>query len=92
MTQVTLQHYKVAELELAETEGRKAMLGHALVTVFVWAVVVPINIWVASEFPWSLFVIAGTGIGLMFHWFGYRRTAEDTAEHQQAVYERAQAL
>jgi hypothetical protein len=52
-------------------------------------VVIPINIFLATGFPWSLFVVGGMSIGLFFHWFGYRRTEQDIATQQAAAEVRA---
>jgi hypothetical protein len=51
----------------------------------VWAVLIPINIFVADQFPWAIFVVLGTGIGVFFHWFGYRRTETDLRRRQQRI-------
>ena len=42
----------------------------------------------APQFPWSIFVVAGTGIGLFFHWFGYRHAGQDI-RRQTRIEERA---
>ena len=86
---VTLEQYQRAEEELAMTEGRRGLVVHAVVTALVWAAVIPINIVLVPQFPWSAFVVAGTGIGLFFHWFGYRRTRRDMQRHQSQVVRRA---
>jgi hypothetical protein len=44
---------------------------------------------VAPGFPWSVFVVAGTGIGLFFHWFGYRHAEQDIRRRQQRIEQRA---
>jgi len=48
----------------------KTLIGlrvHAVVIALVWAALIPVNIFMAPGFPWSVFVVAGTGIGLFFH-------------------------
>jgi hypothetical protein len=50
-----------------------------------------VNIVAASEFPWSAFVAFGMGIGLFFHWFGYRHAEEDTRRRQTRIEQRASA-
>jgi hypothetical protein len=89
MTTLTLEAYERAERELKMHEARAGMVWHAVATVLVWAVVIPINIFLATGFPWSLFVVGGMGIGLFFHWVGYRRTEQDIATQQAAAEARA---
>ncbi len=92
MTTLTLERYEQAERELKMQDARVGMWWHAVVTLAVWAVIIPINIFVANEFPWSLFVIGGMAIGLFFHWFAYRRVQEDIRRQQAVVEARARAL
>jgi hypothetical protein len=89
MATVTLEQYQRTERELTLREARVGLRIHALVTALVWAVVIPINVLLAPEFPWSVFVVAGTGIGMVFHWFGYRRVGEDIRRHHAAIERRA---
>jgi hypothetical protein len=86
---VTLETYQRAERDLAMADARKGLVVHAVVTLLVWAVVIPINVFVAAEFPWSIFVVAGTGVGLFFHWFGYRHTEADLRRRQNQVVQGA---
>jgi hypothetical protein len=44
---------------------------------------------VAPGFPWSVFVVAGTAIGVFFHWFGYRHAGRDIRRRQQRIEQRA---
>jgi 2TM domain len=62
-----------------------------VVTVLIWASAIPVNVVVTPQFPWSVFVVAGTGIGLFFHWFGYRHTDRDIRRRQQRIEARAVA-
>jgi hypothetical protein len=89
MTELTLEAYERAERDVKMQEARTGIFWHGTVTVLVWAVIVPINIFLASGFPWSLFVIGGMAIGLFFHWFAYRRTEEDIRKQQILVESRA---
>jgi hypothetical protein len=91
MTTITLEQYGAAEREFTMHQARIALRVHALVTVLIWAAVIPINVIVAPQFPWSIFVVAGTGIGLFFHWFGYRHAEEDTRRRQTRIEQRASA-
>ena len=54
-------------------------------TVFIWAGVVLLNVFVATGFPWSIFVILGTGLGVFFHWYGYRHISDDTRRRQETI-------
>ncbi|HEY3199705.1 MAG TPA: 2TM domain-containing protein [Actinomycetes bacterium] len=89
---VTVEEYQQAERELTMKDARKGLVVHTVVTLLVWAVVIPVNVFVAAEFPWSIFVVAGTGIGLFFHWFGYRHTEAELRDHQGQVVQRASQI
>ena len=89
---ITLAQYESAERELSMREARIGLVVHAVVTALVWAVLIPINIVVAPEFPWSAFVVVGMGIGLFFHWFGYRRAEIDIRKRQEQIEARAHEL
>jgi hypothetical protein len=66
MSAVTLQQYETAERELSLRESLTGLRVHAVVILLVWAAVIPINIIVAPGFSWSVFVVAGTAIGVFF--------------------------
>jgi 2TM domain-containing protein len=89
MSTITLEQYEAAEREVSLRETLIGLRIHALVIVLVWAALIPINIFVAPEFPWSAFVVAGTAIGLFFHWFGYRHAGQDIRRRQQRIEQRA---
>ena len=89
---VTLEQYELAERDVAMREARVGLVVHAIVTAVVWAALIPINIIVAPEFPWSAFVVAGMGIGLFFHWFGYRHAETDISRRQEQIESRARTL
>lgn len=57
-----------------------------------WAALIPLNVIVAPEFPWSAFVVGGTAIGVFFHWFGYRHAERDIRRRQQRIEARAGTL
>ena len=84
-TPVTLGEYQRAEREVTRREAWTGLRIHAVVTMLVWAGVILLNVFVASGFPWSIFVILGTGIGVFFHWYGYRKADEDTRRQENAV-------
>jgi hypothetical protein len=86
---VTLEQYEQAELEVSMREARTGLTVHAVVTVLVWAALIPINIVVAPEFPWSALVVAGMAISLFFHWFGYRRAEADILARHVRIEARA---
>jgi uncharacterized membrane protein len=91
MSTITLEQYETAERELSLREALTGLRVHAVVILLVWAVVIPINIILVPEFPWSVFVVAGTAIGLFFHWFGYRHARQDIRRRQQRIEQRAAA-
>jgi hypothetical protein len=84
-TLVTLEEYQRAERKVTQRAAWTGLRIHAVVTVLVWAGVILLNLFVASGFPWSIFVILGTGLGVFFHWYGYRRTDEDARRRQENV-------
>ena len=90
---VSLDRYQRAEREMAVSEARKGFVIHAVVTLLVWALVIPLNVVVADEFPWSIFPVLGMGIGLLAHWwFGYRKADEMTRLHQADIERRTLAM
>ena len=89
MSAITLEQYEAAERDVSMRETLIGLRIHALVIALVWAVLIPINIFVAPDFPWSAFVVAGTAIGLFFHWFGYRHAGQDIRRRQQRIEQRA---
>lgn len=89
---VTLERYEQAEREVSLREARIALRVHAIVTVVVVVALGVVNIAIANEFPWSAFVAAGMGLGLFFHWFGYRRAETDICARQERIEARAREL
>ena len=82
----TLEAYKEAEVTAARDEGRRGFTIHLFITLVVWAVLIAVNVFVASEFPWSIFPIGGMTIGLFAHWyFGVAHVAESVRKHQQDI-------
>ena len=93
MSQVTLDQYKAEERRLAAREGRFGLRIHAVVSVIVALVLAVVNVFVASEFPWSVFPAFGMGLGVWFHWyFGVHRGDEFMVRHQSDVEREAQQL
>jgi hypothetical protein len=91
MLSITLDDYEKAEQQFRMRQERIGMTVHAVVTVLVWAILIPINVFVAPEFPWAIFVVAGMGIALFFHWSGYRHADDDIQRQQREIEELAHA-
>ena len=86
MVGVTLEQYKVQERQLASRDAERGFRIHALVSAVVVAGLVALNVFVASEFPWSVFPALGMSIGLWFHWFfGVRHGDEFMQRHQHEI-------
>lgn len=86
MGDVTLDLYKAEERRMAAHEARRGIRVHAFVTVVVILALAVVNVFVAPEFPWSVFPALGMGLGLWFHWyFGVRRGPDFMARHQNEV-------
>lgn len=91
MGEVTLELYKKQERLLAAREARLGLRIHATVTVVVVLALAVVNVFVAAEFPWSVFPAVGMGLGLWFHWyFGVHRGEEFMRRHQDDVEREAQ--
>jgi hypothetical protein len=73
---------------LSPAEARLGLLIHAVITAVVWAILIPINVLVAPEFPWSVFVVAGMSIGLLIHYLFGVRWLGRTVEARQRKVER----
>ena len=88
----TLTEYEEAERLLAHDEGRRGFFIHAVITSIVWAIVIPINVFLADAFPWSAFVVAGMSTGLAVHYvFGVHRLDRSLSAHQRVVEDMARA-
>lgn len=93
MNGISLEEYQRTERMAAGAEARTGFVVHAVITVIVMVGLVVLNVAVADEFPWSVFPVAGMGIGLLAHWwFGYRRLDETMRRHQADVEHRALEL
>ena len=92
MSKPALEAYQLAEREAAHEESRRGVRVHAVITVAVSIALVILNVTVASQFPWSVFAVAGMGIGLFMHWyFGVVRGDEFMERHQQDIEHRIAA-
>ena len=86
MANPTLEAYKKAEVVAAREEGHRGFTVHLFVTLVVWAILVAVNVFVASDFPWAVFPIAGMTIGLLAHWyFGVVHVADSVEQHQRDI-------
>lgn len=86
MSDVMLERYQRRERSMAARESQRGLRIHALVTALVVLALVMINVFVASEFPWSVFPAVGMSIGVWFHWyFGVRHGDTVLQQHQQQV-------
>jgi len=93
MSQVTLEQYKAEERLLASREGGRGLMIHAMITVVIVVALAVVNVFVASEFPWSVFPAIGMGLGVWFHWyFGVHRGEELVIRHQNEVERKARQL
>jgi hypothetical protein len=92
MAQITVADYEAAERDLAEAEGRRGLIVHAVVTVVVSLALIVINVLVASQFPWSPFPVLGMGIGLFMHWVGIRSLVPSLKARQLSIERRAAEL
>ncbi len=92
MAVISLRDYQRAEREVSITQARIDLGVHAAVTVLVCATVIVINVFAVSEFPWSVFPVAGMILVLFLHWwFGYRHLEEMIQRHQADIERRALA-
>ena len=66
MVSVTLEDYEKAEHQFRMRQERTGLIVHAVVTVLVWAVLIPSRVCRAGV-PVAIFVVVGMGIALFFH-------------------------
>ncbi|HEX7165570.1 MAG TPA: 2TM domain-containing protein [Acidimicrobiales bacterium] len=86
----TLEAYKRAEVTAAKEESRRGFTVHLVITLIVWAILIAVNVFVASEFPWSIFPVVGMTIGLLAHWyFGVVHVDASVQKHQRDIERRA---
>jgi hypothetical protein len=83
---ISLDRYEEAERSLAKVEAKRGVVVHAVITAIVSVVLISVNVFLASEFPWSVFAVVGMGAGLGFHYvFGLLRVEENVESHQHRV-------
>lgn len=91
MSELTLEQYEAEERRMAVAGARRGLVPHVAVTVVASLALAVVNVFVAAEFPWSVFPFVGMSIGVWFHWyFGVHRGAEFTARHQVEVEHEAE--
>lgn len=91
MTGLTLEQYEEAERRMAVANARRGLVPHGIVTIVVSFGLAVLNVFVASEFPWSVFPFVGMTIGVWFHWFfGVRKGATFMRRHQEEVEHQAE--
>ena len=75
---------------MEQQTAHTGMVVHALITLLVAIGLVAINVFLAPEFPWSAFAVAGMTIGLAAHWwFGYHELEESVLARQRSIETRA---
>jgi hypothetical protein len=85
-TTFTLAEYEDADRVVAQEEARHGFAIHAVISLIVSAIVIPINLFVADAFPWSIFVMMGLALGLVVYDIaGVRRIDPSLSGHQHAV-------
>ena len=90
MSDLTLKAYQDAEIAASRDAARRGFTIHLAISVVVWLVLIAVNVFVADEFPWSIFPVAGMAIGLFAHWyFGVTHVESSVLERQQEIERRA---
>jgi hypothetical protein len=88
MGEISLERYKVQERRMSAREAKRGFTIHAVVTVAVVVGLVALNVFVASELPWSIFPAVGMSLGLWFHWYFGVRHGDDVMRQHQGEVER----
>jgi hypothetical protein len=84
---ITLHDYEEAERTMAHESATTGVVVHALITLWVGAGLIVINITLAPEFPWSAFAVGGMLIGLLAHWwFGYVKFPQAGTQRTRASH------
>ncbi len=90
MSSLTLADYQKAEVAASRDEARRGFAVHLWITVAVWLILIAVNVFVAAEFPWSIFPVAGMAIGLYAHWFfGVKHVEASVRDRQHEIERRA---
>jgi len=62
--------------------ARRKVKVYAVLMALLWAAAIPINVIVARQNPWAVFVIAGTGAALLIYWLRYRKAVRELRRYQ----------
>jgi 2TM domain len=93
MREITLEDYKRADRDLEREEARRGFTIHAIVWALVMTGLIVLNLTVATEFPWAVLALIGSGIGLTLHYlFGLRWADKTITDRQARIEQRATAI
>ena len=85
-TTFTLAEYEDADRVVAHEETRHGFVLHAIISLIVSVIVIPMNLFLADAFPWSIFLVVGMLIGLVGHDIaGVRRADPSLSGHQHTA-------
>jgi Flp pilus assembly protein TadB len=70
------------QVEQEMIHARRKVKVYAVLMVLLWAAVIPVNVIVARQNPWAVFVIAGTGAALLIYWLRYRKAVRELRRYQ----------
>ena len=62
--------------------ARRKVKVYAVLMALLWAAAIPVNVIVARQNPWAVFVIAGTGAALLIYWLRYRKAVRELRRYQ----------
>jgi len=91
---MTVEEYKRAEFDVAQSEAKRGFKIHAIVFGFVMTGLVVLNAlliaYTDADFPWVIFPFLGWGIGLTFHYIGaFRSEGREILARQATVEQHA---
>jgi hypothetical protein len=72
MAEITLEEYKQAYRKLTLKKEKQGFTAHAIAYAGVNSLLVVINLLTVPQVLWFLFPLFGWGIGLGFHYYGYK--------------------
>lgn len=85
MTRVELEQAQEIELEHEMLYARTRLKVYVVVTALIWVVAIPINVIVARQNPWAIFVMAGTGSAVFVYWHRYRKAVTEFRRHRKPL-------
>jgi hypothetical protein len=74
-----------AKREREMVHARIKVKVYAVLTALLWAAAIPINVIVARQNPWAIFVIAGTGLALLIYWLRYRKAVRELRRYPRST-------